>query len=183
MINKIRKTANCWTKAADAPDKLTRYKHHLLTEYVWHVIFVVTACTTWYEVRGSKVVPIEIPTTTIYIKCIVSNRSLHFCACYPGHGAIDPGYHRFSWIAWQAEAAQVNACSVVGFWPIITTIYFAMRMKWNPESFAYRWSWLEVEQEAHQLLGRQNAAPLEFDPKPPGVAFRLFFFTEDSDRK
>ena len=32
------------------------------------------------------------------------------------------------------------------------------------------------EQEAHQLVGRQNAMPLEFDPKPSQVAFSTVFF-------
>ena len=31
------------------------------------------------------------------------------------------------------------------------------------------------QQEAHQLVGRQNAAPLEFDPKPSEAAFSTVF--------
>ena len=32
-----------------------------------------------------------------------------------------------------------------------------------------------TKQEAHQLVGRQNATPLEFDPKPSEAAFSRVF--------
>ena len=32
-----------------------------------------------------------------------------------------------------------------------------------------------LQQEAHQLVGRQNAAALEFDPKPSEAAFSTVF--------
>ena len=42
---------------------------------------------------------------------------------------------------------------------------------------------LPFEQEAHQLVGRQNAAALDFDPKPSEAAFFGSFFAVASDRK
>ena len=38
-------------------------------------------------------------------------------------------------------------------------------------------SFQDIKQDAHQLVGRQNAATLEFDPKSSEAAFRLFFFS------
>ena len=34
---------------------------------------------------------------------------------------------------------------------------------------------LATQQEAHQLVGRQNAAALEFDPMPSEAAFSIVF--------
>ena len=48
--------------------------------------------------------------------------------------------------------------------------------------FIYRSSYL-FKQEAHQLVVRQNATPLEFDPKPSKAAFSNVFFAVAPDRK